>query len=153
MMKLYGHRLSFTHLVFYISTFVILSQLWSVWKQSSHSYLSYTPSSWQFDPDLHANVHTLSNEQCDIAFPKLYRGLHEAVQRRKGKKVEVKDIEIAEGRCMLRVMIYDGEVGRNPSIAHFPYSVQDHRFVSSPRLLQEDMANSGEALRCRLRVA
>ena len=105
-----GYRLSFTHLVFYISSFIIASQLWCVWKQSSHSYLPYLPSTWQFNADVHANVHTFSNEQCDLAFPKLYHSLDESVKRRGSRKVHSKDIEIADGRCMLRLMIYEGEV-------------------------------------------
>lgn len=105
-----GFRLSLTHLIFYVSTFIIATQLWAVWKQSSHAYLSYVSSDWDFDADVHANVHTLSPEQCDIAFPKLYHSLDRAVSRRQGRKVHSQDIEIAEGRCMLRVLIYDGEV-------------------------------------------
>ncbi|KAF2871052.1 glycosyl transferase family 90-domain-containing protein [Massariosphaeria phaeospora] len=105
-----AYRLSFAHLAFYLSTFVIISQLWSVWKQSPRAYFSFIPSGWDFDADVHSNVHTLTNEQCDIAFPKLYHRLDEAVQRRQGRKVHVQDIQITEGRCMVRVMIYQGEL-------------------------------------------
>jgi protein glucosyltransferase len=108
-----GYRLSFSHLFFYISTFVIATQLWSIWRQSSGGYTSYTPSDWQFDADVHSNVHTLGHEQCDSAFPELYHSLDKAVSRRAGRKVHIQDIEIAEGRCMLRVMIYQGEVCAN----------------------------------------
>jgi hypothetical protein len=104
-----GYRVTLTSLLFYISTFIILAQLWVAWKQSSSSYLSYIPSSWRFNPDLHANVHTLSHEQCDISFPKLYHSLHASVKKRK-RKISLKDIEIKEGRCMVRVLIHGGEV-------------------------------------------
>jgi hypothetical protein len=110
MMKVNGHRFSFTHLIFYISTFIIVSQLWSVWQQSAHPYLAYIPSSWRFDADLHANVHTFTNEQCDIAFPKLYRSLEQNIVARKGKKVGIEEIEISKKRCMLRLLVYGGEV-------------------------------------------
>lgn len=110
-----GYRLSFSHLLFYISTFIIITQLWAIWRQSSHSYFSYAPRSWDFDADVHANVHTLSHEQCDAAFPNLYHSLDEAVWRRQGRKVHVQDIEISEGRCMLRVMVYQGEVRLTPA--------------------------------------
>lgn len=105
-----GYRLSVSHLLFYISTFIIATQLWTIWRQSTPTYIPYLPSNWVFDADMHANVHTLSHEQCDSAFPKLYHGLDKAVSRRAGRKVHIQDIEIAEGRCMLRVMIYQGEV-------------------------------------------
>jgi hypothetical protein len=104
-----GYRVTLTSLLFYISTFIILAQLWVAWKQSSSSYLSYIPSSWRFNPDLHANVHTLSHEQCDISFPKLYHSLHASVKKRK-RKISLKDIEIKEGRCMVRVLIHGGEL-------------------------------------------
>lgn len=105
-----GYRVSFSHLFFYITSFIIATQLWSIWRQSAGSYSSYLPSDWTFETDAHANVHTLSHEQCDIAFPELYEGLDKAVARRGGRKVHIQDIEIAQGRCMLRVMIYQGEV-------------------------------------------
>jgi len=68
------------------------------------------PKDWVFDADIHANVHTFSHEQCDSAFPKLYHSLDKAVSRRAGRKVHIQDIEIREGRCMLRLMVYQGEV-------------------------------------------
>ncbi|RYN32943.1 hypothetical protein AA0112_g5836 [Alternaria arborescens] len=110
-----AYRLSFSHLVFYISTFVIATQLWSIWGQSKHNYLPFShhrnlQRDWDFNADVHANVHTLSHEQCDSAFPKLYHSLDQAVSFRQGRKVHVQDIEIEEGRCMLRVMIYQGEL-------------------------------------------
>jgi hypothetical protein len=105
-----GYKLSLSHLFFYISIFIIATQLWSIWRQSTGSYASYLPSEWHFDADVHANVHTFSHEQCDLAFPKLYHSLDKAVSRRQGRKVHIQDIEIAEGRCMLRVMIYQGEL-------------------------------------------
>jgi hypothetical protein len=106
-------RISFTHLAFYISTFIIATQLWSIWRQSASSYNTYsgpTPGKWEFDADYHANTHTLDHEQCDLAFPKLYHSLDQAVSQRRGRKVHINDIAIVEGRCMMRVMVYDGEV-------------------------------------------
>jgi hypothetical protein len=110
-----GYRLSFSHLFFYITTFVIATQLWSIWRQSTASYTPDTSSDWVFNADVHANIHTLASEQCDSAFPELYHSLDNAVSRRAGRKVHIQDIEIAEGRCMLRVMIYQGEVRAKPT--------------------------------------
>jgi len=110
-MKVNGHRFSLTQLFCLIILFVIISQLWSVWQQVPHtSFLAPLPNEWQFDADVHANVHTLSSEQCDIAFPKLYHSLDLSVRDLHGEKVGWKDIEIARGRCMLRVLIHGGEV-------------------------------------------
>jgi hypothetical protein len=115
-----GYRPSFSHLVFYVSTIIITTQLWSIWRQTDHSYLTigtFVPSrfgDWQFNADVHANVHTLSHEQCDSAFPDLYHSLDQAVRQRQGRKVHIQDIEIREGRCMLRVMIHGGEVSPTP---------------------------------------
>ncbi|KAH4193457.1 hypothetical protein HBH70_212410 [Parastagonospora nodorum] len=105
-----GYRISMSHLFFYISSFVIATQLWSIWRQSSSNYSSWAPSDWVFETDAHANVHTLAHEQCDSAFPDLYYSLDKAVSRRAGRKVHIQDIEIVEGRCMMRVMIYQGEL-------------------------------------------
>jgi len=105
-----GPRVSFPHLLFYLSTLVITTQLWSVWRQSGLGSFKTRHKRWHWDPDVHANVHTLSHDQCDSAFPKLYHSLDEAVSRRQGRKVHVEDIAIHEGRCMLRVMVYEGEL-------------------------------------------
>ncbi|KAJ4330819.1 hypothetical protein N0V87_009675 [Didymella glomerata] len=108
-----GLRVSTTHLVFYISTFIIATQLWSLWKQSAKGGLgwySHERRDFVFNADKHANVHTFSHEQCDSSFPKLYQSLDQAVARRQGRKVHVQDIEIRKGRCMLRLMIYGGEL-------------------------------------------
>jgi hypothetical protein len=118
-MILKGYRISLSHLFFYISSFIIATQLWSIWHQSSSSYSSWSPSDWVFETDVHANVHTLAHEQCDSAFPELYYSLDKAVSRRGGRKVHIQDIEIAEGRCMLRVMIYQGEVCLSQQICIF----------------------------------
>ena len=106
-----GFRLSFTHLVFYISTFIIATQLWSLWRQSTNDgWYSHEPRDFVFDADKHANVHTFSHDQCDSSFPKLYHSLDQSVAVRQGRKVHIQDIEIVKGRCMLRLMIYKGEV-------------------------------------------
>jgi protein glucosyltransferase len=105
-----AYRLSFSHLVLYISAFIITTQLWSIWRQSKHSYITFEASNWKFDADVHANVHTLSHEQCDSAFPKLYHSLDQSVALRQGRKVHIQDIAIKDARCMLRVMIHEGEV-------------------------------------------
>lgn len=109
------YRLSFSHLVFYVSTFVIAIQLYFIWGQSKWNYgfsPRYSHRGWVFNPDLHANIHTLSQDQCDAAFPQLYHSLEHSVRLRQGNKVHAKDIEIEAGRCMLRVLVHQGEVGR-----------------------------------------
>jgi protein glucosyltransferase len=115
-----GYRLSIYHIVFYVSTFVIATQLWSVWRQSSGNIYSRSQAvrTWDFNADVHANVHTLSHEQCDMSFPKLYHSLDESVKLRQGRKVDLRDIAIRKGRCMLRVMVYQGEVRE-----HYPTHV------------------------------
>jgi EGF-domain serine glucosyl/xylosyltransferase len=106
-----GYRLSFAHLAFYITSFIIATQLWTIWRQTGNSYFSsYVSSDWHFNADEHANIHTLSQDQCNVAFPKAYYSLDKSVSRRQGRKVHVQDIEIAKGRCMFRVMVYEGEV-------------------------------------------
>lgn len=122
-----AYRLSFSHLVFYISTFVIATQLWSIWGQSKHNYIPFShhrnlQRDWDFNADVHANVHTLSHDQCDSAFPKLYHSLDQSVSLRQGRKVHIQDIEIDQGRCMLRVMVYEGEVRLHASGQFSDYS-------------------------------
>lgn len=113
-----GLRLSTTHFVFYISIFVIAIQLWSLWRQSAKGgTYPHVSRNWTFDADKHANIHTFSHEQCDVSFPELYHSLDQSVARRQGRKVHLQDIAIRKGRCMLRLMIYGGEVHGTPAQA------------------------------------
>jgi protein glucosyltransferase len=138
-----GYRLSFSHLFFYVSSFIIATQLWSIWRQSAGGYASYTPSDWLFETDVHANIHTLSHEQCDLAFPELYESLDKAVARKAGRKVHIQDIEIAEGRCMLRVMIYQGEVRANPTPLRWTCAYPKQLFVVNSGKPEECYVTNG----------
>lgn len=67
---------------------------------------------WQFAFDRDANSHSLTAAQCDATFPRLFEKIDDAVLLRERSRnwVLPQDLEIPPGRCMLRVMIYEGEV-------------------------------------------
>jgi hypothetical protein len=69
-------------------------------------------SGYQFNFSRDANSHSLTTSQCDIAFPRLFDRVDEAVslRRRHEDWVMPGDLNIPVGRCMLRAMIYQGEV-------------------------------------------
>lgn len=144
-----GFRFSFPHILFYISTIVITTQLWSIWRESKGNYLAFVHKGWHFNADVHANVHTLSHDQCDFAFPELYHSLDAAVGRRKGRKVHVQDIAIAEGRCMLRVMVYEGEVRQGTPFPAtpdaYPRSSSSLSMLGSPNTATSQTATSVSA--------
>lgn len=67
---------------------------------------------WQYDFSREASSHTLSDSQCSAAFPHLFDNIDKAVSARVDNEdwVLQKDLDIPAGRCMLRAMIFDGEV-------------------------------------------
>lgn len=71
---------------------------------------SDTRPKWEFEHWKHANSHVLSREQCDIAFPKLYQPINDAVEARKSSPIRLEEIEVPAGRCMFRAMIHGGSV-------------------------------------------
>ncbi|KAF2198908.1 hypothetical protein GQ43DRAFT_138441 [Delitschia confertaspora ATCC 74209] len=92
----------------WISIFIVLSQFWSFVFRPRPPPPPH--GRWTFDPDHHANVHTLSQEQCDIAFPELYHSPKESVKLRGNRRIMPRELEIAPGRCMMRLLIYDREL-------------------------------------------
>ncbi|KAF2757405.1 hypothetical protein EJ05DRAFT_388799 [Pseudovirgaria hyperparasitica] len=75
-----------------------------------HGSSDSPPPTLDFDSKIHANDHSFSSEQCDAAFPELYDPITAAVRRRNGSRIRLEDIAINEGRCMLRILVYDNEV-------------------------------------------
>jgi hypothetical protein len=69
-------------------------------------------NAYQFNFSRDANSHSLTTSQCDVAFPRLFDRVDEAVslRRRHEDWVMPEDLNIPVGRCMLRAMIYQGEV-------------------------------------------
>lgn len=67
---------------------------------------------WNFNFSRDAISHSLSQSQCDVAFPRLFDNIDNAVgtRLRSGELVSLTDLNIPAGRCMLRVLIYEGEV-------------------------------------------
>jgi hypothetical protein len=100
-------RHSFLRVLLLISGFFFLSQFWHF---ISSPRIPNGPEIWTFDPDRHANLHTLNQEQCDSAFPELYHSLTKAVKLRGKRPIMPRDLEIRPARCMMRLLIYDREV-------------------------------------------
>ena len=70
------------------------------------------PKAWTFVPAEHSNIHSLSQAQCSSAFPELYDQLLDTATRRYNTKGPIRydEVKIAPGRCMLQVLLYEGEV-------------------------------------------
>ncbi|KAK5093957.1 hypothetical protein LTR70_004483 [Exophiala xenobiotica] len=67
---------------------------------------------WTFVPAQHAKLHSLSPSQCTASFPGLYdRILATAGQRTvENGLITYDEVRIASGRCMLQVLVYEGEL-------------------------------------------
>lgn len=67
------------------------------------------PSSWTYDPLQHADHYGLTEKQCSIAFPKLFKPIIESVERLE-RAIEQKDTvgDVHWGEC--RAMLYDNRV-------------------------------------------
>lgn len=72
----------------------------------------FRESGWEFNFDRDANSHSLSKANCDASFPGLFGPIDNVVSSRTQNRdwVRLKDLDIPPGRCMLRVLIYEGEV-------------------------------------------
>lgn len=79
---------------------------------SARHQVSVSENAWHYDFSRDANSHTLSDSQCTAAFPRLFDNIDKAVKTRVRDEdwVLQKDLVIPAGRCMLRVMIFEGEV-------------------------------------------
>lgn len=67
--------------------------------------------SWTYIFARDANYNGLSEEQCGIAFPGFYGDIDSAVSFRKGSPVQLHELKIQDDHCLLRVMIFNAEVG------------------------------------------
>ncbi|KAK1142104.1 hypothetical protein N8T08_008187 [Aspergillus melleus] len=66
---------------------------------------------WEFHTQRDANDHGLSDEQCRVAFPKLFVELDKSAEGRKEKKImfqEVNGVSVEDG--MVRAVVQDGEL-------------------------------------------
>ncbi|KAH8883764.1 hypothetical protein GQ53DRAFT_798175 [Thozetella sp. PMI_491] len=65
---------------------------------------------WVFDPAAAANTHAFSYEKCNLAFPKLFQRIDESVSARGRNAIQLSDLAMVPGRCLVKIMIYDGEL-------------------------------------------
>lgn len=68
--------------------------------------------SWEFDVQHDGHNHGLSEEQCRIAFPKLFGEIEKSAEMRQNKHITFQDLDsrnVEEG--MVRGIIENGEVG------------------------------------------
>lgn len=78
-----------------------------------------TPEPWSFDVEREERNYSLTNEQCNEAFPKLWKELDRALETRRlneEPKITEADIDLeGHGSGFIRVMIYDRQVSRASS--------------------------------------
>lgn len=66
---------------------------------------------WEFNPARDANNHGLSEEQCRIAFPKLFVEIERSADERRNRSISYKEIDSVEiGDGMVRAVVFNGEV-------------------------------------------
>jgi hypothetical protein len=76
------------------------------------------PAAWSFDHRRDQRNFGLSDDQCDVAFPDLYREIDRAVAWRRGsglQNITPADLDVKWKAEMLRAMIFDGQV-TTPSV-------------------------------------
>lgn len=110
-----------------LSVLTITILLWSKDSDNAGKYIIKTPTKqntpqtqtcppptdeqWAFDPARDANNHGLSDEQCRLAFPKLFVEIDKSADERRNTSITYKEIdstEIEDG--MVRAVVYNGEV-------------------------------------------
>lgn len=70
-----------------------------------------TNTSWEFVLERDADNHGLSEEQCKVAFPKLFVELERSVRERANRSISYKEVDSVEvGDGMVRGVISNGEV-------------------------------------------
>lgn len=85
---------------------------WSYSSTPSSAYLTSArpPSSWTFNSSIHSRIHTLNKEQCQSSFGDLLESVSAAAKRRGSHPIQLNDLDIEQGRCMLRALLFEGEV-------------------------------------------
>ena len=84
---------------------------------SSNSISSSSSWAYQFSRD--ADNHALSKDQCDLAFPKLYKDIDSAAAARKDNRIQLHELDVPPDKCLVRVLIYNNEVrSRLHSVKH-----------------------------------
>jgi hypothetical protein len=74
---------------------------------------NHTAADWEFEVQRDGDNHGLSDEQCRIAFPKLFIEIEKTAALRKERQItfkEVDDVVVEDG--MVRAAIWNGEVSR-----------------------------------------
>ncbi|KAF2454194.1 glycosyl transferase family 90-domain-containing protein [Lineolata rhizophorae] len=95
--------------------FVVFLTIW-LWPRSSRLHVDSPirfPSQqlpWEFSFHRDGNRHNLTHEQCDQAFPELYASIERSVAPRMHDPIQLEELDIPPGKCMVRAMIYDGEL-------------------------------------------
>lgn len=66
---------------------------------------------WKFDWQRDGGKYGLSENQCDIAFPGLWKDIELALEHRSGANVTIQELDDSmEGEGAIRCMIWDGQV-------------------------------------------
>jgi len=80
---------------------------WASWKNHSQS--------WEFVAERDGDNYGLSDEQCQIAFPKLFVEIEKSVAKRKDRPITFRELNSRKlENGMVRGVIYRGEVGPLP---------------------------------------
>jgi hypothetical protein len=77
----------------------------------STKYTNTLPASWHFDTERDANNYGLTSDQCDIAFPDLFKEIDKVVQRRRSKPITKAELTREKWPAgTIRVLVWDQQV-------------------------------------------
>lgn len=77
------------------------------------TYVNRLPSSWHFETERDANSYGLTSDQCDIAFPGLFKEIDTMVQRRRSKPITEEELTRKKWPAgTIRVLVWDQQVSR-----------------------------------------
>lgn len=99
---------------------------WSPPKQTTN----FTASNWTFNPETDGRSYSLTEEQCDIAFPGLFTEIEQSTMSRLDRPITREELEKNEhSNSNTWAMIYDGDVSSHSSIFITPSRLRNARLA------------------------
>ena len=79
---------------------------------TKYELVNSLPNSWHFDTERDANNYGLTSDQCDIAFPGLFKEIDTMVQRRRSKPITEAELTRETWPWgTIRVLVWEQQVG------------------------------------------
>jgi protein glucosyltransferase len=85
---------------------------------------------WRYEFPRDASNYGLSSQQRDAAFPGFYGDIESAVTSRERVPIRLEELEIKDDQCLVRVLIYDSEVGNRHIIDVYSAHVSNYELAA-----------------------